>query len=139
MSTGENVQKWTRYFLIFFSDASERWVWLSAESKILASTFGRFRLYRLTYKILWKKNLIRHQNNSRYFSVKISNKNDCGHPRLFLGLSFSGIGGTRLGGRFGPLCPSVTNRNLRSHAENKKNFTFVKIRLVSLSSAQAKS
>ena len=36
-----------RYFLFFFSDASERRVWLSAESKILASTFGRFRLYRL--------------------------------------------------------------------------------------------
>ena len=34
---------------IFFSffDASERRVWLSAESKILTSTFGRFRLYRL--------------------------------------------------------------------------------------------
>ena len=34
---------------IFFSffDASERRVWLSPESKILASTFGRFRLYRL--------------------------------------------------------------------------------------------
>ena len=30
-----------------FSDASERPVWLSAESKMLASTFGRFRLYRL--------------------------------------------------------------------------------------------
>ena len=35
------------YFLLFFSDASERRVWLSAESKILASTFERFRLYRL--------------------------------------------------------------------------------------------
>ena len=30
-----------------FSDASERRVWLSAESKIFASTFGRIRLYRL--------------------------------------------------------------------------------------------
>ena len=30
----------------FFSDTSERRVWLSTESKILASTFGRFRLYR---------------------------------------------------------------------------------------------
>ena len=48
MSTGKNVQKWTRYFLLFFSDASERRVSLSAESKILASTFGRFRLYRLS-------------------------------------------------------------------------------------------
>ena len=46
MSTRENVEKWTRYFLLFFSDASERRVWLSAESKILASTFGRFCLYR---------------------------------------------------------------------------------------------
>ena len=38
----------SRYFLLFFAEASERRVWLSAESKILASTFGRFRLYRLT-------------------------------------------------------------------------------------------
>ena len=36
----------------FFSDTSERRVWLSAESKILASTFGRFRLYRLIKVIL---------------------------------------------------------------------------------------
>ena len=34
-------------FSALFSDASERRVWLSIESKILASTFGRFRLYRL--------------------------------------------------------------------------------------------
>ena len=34
-------------FSSLFSDASERRVWLSAESKILAFTFGRFRLYRL--------------------------------------------------------------------------------------------
>ena len=34
------------YFLLFF-DASERREWISAESKILASTFGRCRLYRL--------------------------------------------------------------------------------------------
>ena len=33
-----------------FSDASERRVWLSTESKILASTFGRFRLYRLNLR-----------------------------------------------------------------------------------------
>ena len=32
-----------------YSDASERRVWVSAESKILASTFERFRLYRLNY------------------------------------------------------------------------------------------
>ena len=31
----------------FFCDVSERRVWLSAESKILAFTFERFRLYRL--------------------------------------------------------------------------------------------
>ena len=35
-------------FSSLFSDASERRVGLNAESKILASTFGRFRLYRLT-------------------------------------------------------------------------------------------
>ena len=35
------------YFPLFFSNASERRVWLSAESKILESNFGRFRLYRL--------------------------------------------------------------------------------------------
>ena len=35
-----------------FSDASERGVRLIAESKILASTFGRFRLYRLNLKIV---------------------------------------------------------------------------------------
>ena len=34
-------------FFSFFSDAPERRVWLSAESKILASTFGRSRLDRL--------------------------------------------------------------------------------------------
>ena len=34
-------------FSSIFSDASERRVWLSAESKLLASTFGRFCLYRL--------------------------------------------------------------------------------------------
>ena len=48
MSTGENVQKWTRVFS-FFSDASERRVKVSAESKILALTFERFRLYRLKH------------------------------------------------------------------------------------------
>ena len=34
-------------FFFFFPDASERRVWLSAESKILAFTFERFCLYRL--------------------------------------------------------------------------------------------
>ena len=34
-------------FSSLFSDACERRVWLIAESKILASTLGRFRLYRL--------------------------------------------------------------------------------------------
>ena len=34
-------------FSSLFSEASERRVLLSAESKILASTFGRIRLYRL--------------------------------------------------------------------------------------------
>ena len=34
-------------FSSLFIDASERRVWLSAESKILAFTFERFRLYRL--------------------------------------------------------------------------------------------
>ena len=38
-------------FSSLFSDASERRVWLSAESKILASTFGFFRLYRLGKQI----------------------------------------------------------------------------------------
>ena len=37
-------------FFSLFSDAAERRVWLSAESKILASTFGHFRLYRLNLK-----------------------------------------------------------------------------------------
>ena len=37
-------------FSSLFPDGSERRVWLSAESKILASTFGRFRLYRLIKK-----------------------------------------------------------------------------------------
>ena len=43
------VNRYRRGLDIFFSffDAPERRVWLSAESKILASTFGRFRLYRL--------------------------------------------------------------------------------------------
>ena len=43
-------------FSSLFSDASERGVWLSAESKILASTLGRFRLYRL--KILFGPPLV---------------------------------------------------------------------------------
>ena len=37
-------------FSALFSDASERRVWLSAESKIFASTFERFRLYRLNFQ-----------------------------------------------------------------------------------------
>ena len=37
-------------FSSLFSDASEQRVWLSAKSKILASTFGSFRLYWLTHK-----------------------------------------------------------------------------------------
>ena len=36
-------------FSSLFFDVSERRVWLSAESKILASTFGRFRLYRFNF------------------------------------------------------------------------------------------
>ena len=36
-------------FSSLFSEASERRVWLSAESKILASTFRLFRLYRLSF------------------------------------------------------------------------------------------
>ena len=44
-----------RYFLLF-SDASEQRVRLSAESKILASTFERFRLYRLL-NLLYKEKL----------------------------------------------------------------------------------
>ena len=36
------------YFLLFFSDASEPRVWLSAELKILASTLVQIRLYRST-------------------------------------------------------------------------------------------
>ena len=39
-------QKVDKLFSFPFSEASERRVWLSTESKILASTFGRFRLYR---------------------------------------------------------------------------------------------
>ena len=42
LSKCENVQKWTRYFQLFFSDACERRVELSVESKILTSTFWKF-------------------------------------------------------------------------------------------------
>ena len=42
-------------FSSLFFDASERRVWLSAKSKILASTFGRFRLYRLMKSWIWHK------------------------------------------------------------------------------------
>ena len=42
----------TTVFSSFFSDSFERRVWLSAESKILAFTFERFRLYRL--KIIFR-------------------------------------------------------------------------------------
>ena len=48
-----------RYFLLF-SDAFERRVRLSAESKILAFTFERFRLYRL--KTLFENRLKFHFN-----------------------------------------------------------------------------
>ena len=48
LSTGENVQKWTRYFLLLFSDAS----------KMLASTFGRIRLYRLRFSAKFFKEFI---------------------------------------------------------------------------------
>ena len=53
-------------FISFFSDASERRVWLSAESKIHASTFGRFRMYRLSIKIIikWPKQAMRTQNSN---------------------------------------------------------------------------
>ena len=44
-----------KYFLLFFSEASERRVWLSAKSKILASTFWRFRLYR--FKLIFDKSV----------------------------------------------------------------------------------
>ena len=40
-------QSGREYFLFLFSNASERPVWLSAESKILASTLVQIRLYRL--------------------------------------------------------------------------------------------
>ena len=40
-------------FSSLFSDVFERRVWLSAESKILASTFERFRLYRLILAYCW--------------------------------------------------------------------------------------
>ena len=39
----------TTLFSFLFSDASERRVWLSAESKIFAFTFERFCLYRLKF------------------------------------------------------------------------------------------
>ena len=60
--TGEDsklVHRWKRpevdtLFSSLFSDASERRVWLSAESKLLASTFGRFRLYPL--RLFWPNN-----------------------------------------------------------------------------------
>ena len=62
------------YFLLFF-DASERRVWLSAESKILASTFGRFRLYRLRTvpcfafaNSLWKVGLFKFDHFCKYVS-----------------------------------------------------------------------
>ena len=41
-------------FLLFFSAASERRLWLTAESKILAFTFERFRLYRLRFETFLK-------------------------------------------------------------------------------------
>ena len=40
-------------FSSLFLDASERRVWLSTESKILASTFGRFCLYRLKHSAIF--------------------------------------------------------------------------------------
>ena len=49
-----NFAKSGRGIFLFFSDASKRRVWLKAESKILASTFGRFRLYRLIKKMIFK-------------------------------------------------------------------------------------
>ena len=58
-----------------FPDVSELRVWLSAESKILASTFGRCRLYRLIkgnfiifkYQIIWGPFIVSWAKNESYF------------------------------------------------------------------------
>ena len=61
-------QKRPKEDMLFFSDASERRVWLNAESKILASTFGRFRLYRLTN--LLRSEMIINFTQAKTFPVK---------------------------------------------------------------------
>ena len=46
------------YFFLFFSNASERRVWLSAESKILVSTIGRFACIANTVSVNNERSLI---------------------------------------------------------------------------------
>ena len=58
-------------FSSLFSDASERRVWPSAESKILASTFRRLSLYRLRNDL--KLNRRSHREDCQTQDLKISN------------------------------------------------------------------
>ena len=63
-------------FSSLFFDASERRVWLSAVSKILSSTFGRFCLYRLNSNIRHYSACIMIFVNRYYFNAlfQLANK-----------------------------------------------------------------
>ena len=51
---------------------SERRVWLSVDSKILASTFGRFRLYRLKMKAICMSKMQKNNRISEYREWKLN-------------------------------------------------------------------
>ena len=79
----------TTLFSSLFSDAPERRVWLSAESKILAFTFEHFRLYRLSsISMLLSYSLSE-------FSIKLI--------EFFLNLFYKRLGEERIRGVF-PTC-----------------------------------
>ena len=79
LSTGEFGQKWTRYFILFFpTRPSDEY---DSAPKILASTFGRFCLYRLS-KTFWplayiktKISISGYEWKWQYKSIKGKHKN----------------------------------------------------------------
>ena len=75
------VHRWKRpkmdtLFSSLFSAASQRRVWLRAELKILASTFGRFRLYWLTLRYSLRNLLRITWFWNFHFKLSKSEKND---------------------------------------------------------------
>ena len=67
-----NLAKSGHAIFYSFFDASERRVWLSVDSKILASTFGRFRLYRLKMKAICMSKMQKNNRISEYREWKLN-------------------------------------------------------------------